>query len=177
MISGLQRRTFNMGYLDQLNSRRKQYSLDQTPQQPGFEEQDMPNAEVKMTPEWDFKSYTPSLSQMGPNGKTSNGIDMAQLGVAGASGAATGAAMGAGTAAAGGAAAGSTAAAAGAGSSLGPWGAAIAIAGSLASQYLGQKAADARAKRDRAVAIEKGYGEDQQQAINQIMANNARALR
>lgn len=63
------------------------------------------------------------------------------------------------------------------GAAGGPWGAGIAAVGSLASQYLAQKAADERAKRDRYAAIQKGYGEDQQQAINQIMANNARALR
>lgn len=67
---------------------------------------------------------------------------------------------------------------AGAGAAVGgPWGAGIAAVGSLASQYLAQKAADERAKRERYAAIQKGYGEDQQQAINQIMSNNARALR
>ncbi len=67
--------------------------------------------------------------------------------------------------------------AAAAGSAGGPYGAAIAAAGSLLSQYLGQQAMSVRAKREKAAAIAKGHGEDQQQAISQIMANNARALR
>ena len=72
---------------------------------------------------------------------------------------------------------GQTAGAAGAGASVGgPWGAAIAAAGSLASQYLAQSAADERAKRERQQQIIKGHSDDEQQIINSIMQNNARAL-
>jgi hypothetical protein len=70
------------------------------------------------------------------------------------------------------AAAGATGAAAG-----GPVGAGIMVGGSLLSGYLSQKAGDERARREREAAIAKGHGDDQQQAINQIMQNNARALR
>ena len=50
----------------------------------------------------------------------------------------------------------------------GPAGAAITVGGQLASQYLAQKAADERAKRERAAQIEQNYGQDQQRALGQI---------
>ena len=50
----------------------------------------------------------------------------------------------------------------------GPVGAGIMVGGQLASQYLAQKAADERAKRERAAQIEQNYGQDQQRALGQI---------
>lgn len=97
-----------------------------------------------------FTSYTPSVSTGADTlkGYDSGGIDLGQAGVAGGAGGALG----------------------------GPAGAAIAIGGSLASQYLAQQSADRRAKRERAQAIIKGQTDDEQQIISQIMQNNARAL-
>lgn len=98
-----------------------------------------------------FTSYKPSVSSGADNLKSydsGGGVDLGQTAVAGG----TGAAMG------------------------GPVGAGVAIAGSLASQYLAQKAADERAKREREQQIIKGHADDEQQIISQLMQNNARAL-
>ena len=50
----------------------------------------------------------------------------------------------------------------------GPAAAGIMVGGQLASQYLAQKAADERARRERAAQIEQNYGQDQQRALGQI---------
>lgn len=81
--------------------------------------------------------------------KQSQGVDAGQVAGAGLSGAAVG----------------------------GPAGAAIAAGGSLASQYLAQKAADERAKREQIGQVYAKQASDEQNIINNIMANNARALR
>lgn len=81
--------------------------------------------------------------------KQSQGVDAGQVAGAGLSGAAVG----------------------------GPAGAAIAAGGSLASQYLAQKAADERAKREQIGQTYAKQASDEQNIINNIMANNARALR
>lgn len=59
----------------------------------------------------------------------------------------------------------------------GPAVAGITVGGQILSNYLSQKAQDERAKRERAAQIEANYGQDQQNAFNQIMNNYARALR
>lgn len=59
----------------------------------------------------------------------------------------------------------------------GPAAAGITVAGSLLSQYLAQKAADERSKREQLGQVYRKQGDDEQQSISQIMANNARALR
>lgn len=59
----------------------------------------------------------------------------------------------------------------------GPAGAAIAAGGSLASQIIAQRAADARAQRERAANIEQTLGQNQQNAYNSILQSLGRAYR
>jgi hypothetical protein len=56
-------------------------------------------------------------------------------------------------------------------------GAAVAVGGSLLSQYIAQKAADERAKREGIGQAYAKQASDEQNIINSIMATNARALR
>ena len=58
-----------------------------------------------------------------------------------------------------------------------PAGAAIAAGGSLASQIIAQRAADARAQRERAANIEQTLGQNQQSAYNTILQSLGRAYR
>lgn len=59
----------------------------------------------------------------------------------------------------------------------GPMGAAIAAGGSIASQIIAQRAADARAQRERAANIEQTLGQNQQNAYNSILQSLGRAYR
>lgn len=59
----------------------------------------------------------------------------------------------------------------------GPAGAAVAVGGSLLSQYIAQKAADERAKREMTSQAYQKQASDEQNIINSIMGSNARALR
>lgn len=59
----------------------------------------------------------------------------------------------------------------------GPAGAAIAAGGSIASQIIAQRAADERAKRERAANIEQTLGQNQQNAYNSILQSLGRAYR
>jgi len=63
------------------------------------------------------------------------------------------------------------------GSSAGVGGAAIAAGGSIASQIIAQRAADARAQRERAANIEQTLGQNQQNAYNSILQSLGRAYR
>lgn len=70
---------------------------------------------------------------------------------------------------------GTNAAAGGAAGGIG--GAAIAAGGTLLTNYLAQKAADERQRRQNAASIEQTYGQNQTNAYNSILANLGRALR
>lgn len=59
----------------------------------------------------------------------------------------------------------------------GPAGAAVDVGGSLLSQYIAQKAADERAKREMTAQAYQKQASDEQNIINSIMGSNARALR
>lgn len=59
----------------------------------------------------------------------------------------------------------------------GPAGAAMAVGGSFLSNYLAQKAADERAKRDRAAQIEQNYAQNQNQGFDTMMRTAQGALR
>jgi hypothetical protein len=59
----------------------------------------------------------------------------------------------------------------------GPLGAGIAAGGSIASQIIAQRAADARAQRERAANIEQTLGQNQQNAYNSILQSLGRAYR
>ncbi len=63
------------------------------------------------------------------------------------------------------------------GAAGGPAGAAVAAGGSLATQYLAEKAAAERARRDRAAAIEQQYAQNQNQGFQTIMNAIQGALR
>lgn len=74
--------------------------------------------------------------------------------------------------------AGQTATAGMSGAAVGsPMGAAIAAGGSIASQIIAQRAADARAQRERAANIEQTLGQNQQNAYNSILQSLGRAYR
>lgn len=59
----------------------------------------------------------------------------------------------------------------------GPMGAAIGAGGSFFTQYVAQRAADERAKRQAIGAAYQNQASNEQNIINSIMASNARALR
>lgn len=59
----------------------------------------------------------------------------------------------------------------------GPAAAGIAVGGQFLSNYLSQKAADERAKRDRAAQIEQNYTQNQNQGFNTMMEAFRGALR
>ena len=59
----------------------------------------------------------------------------------------------------------------------GPAGAALMAGGSFLSNYLAQKAADERAKRDRAMQIEQQYAQNQNQGFDTMMKAWGGALR
>lgn len=59
----------------------------------------------------------------------------------------------------------------------GPAAAGIMVGGQFLTNYMAQKAADERAKRDRAVQIEQQYGQDQANAFQQLMKTYQGALR
>lgn len=58
-----------------------------------------------------------------------------------------------------------------------PAGAAVAVGASLASQYMAQKAADERAKRQREMEIAQNLGHEEQSALGNMVANIRGALR
>lgn len=58
----------------------------------------------------------------------------------------------------------------------GPMGAAIGAGGSFLTQYIAQRAADERAKRQAIGQAYQNQASNEQNIINTIMANNARAL-
>ncbi len=97
----------------------------------------------------DFKPTTPEAPTLGVSEAPGMAQTAAQTGTA----AATGFAMG------------------------GPAGAAIAAGGTLLTNYLAQKAADERQRRQNAASIEQTYGQNQTNAYNSILANLGRALR
>ena len=98
----------------------------------------------------EFKTYSENNPQaIAPSSGGGGGVDKASVAAAGASGAAV----------------------------AGPWGAAIAAGGAFLSQYLGQKAADERAKRDRSVQIQQQYAQNQNQGLDTMMQAARGALR
>jgi len=58
----------------------------------------------------------------------------------------------------------------------GPMGAAIGAGGSFLTQYIAQRAADERAKRQAIGQAYQNQASNEQNIINTILANNARAL-
>jgi hypothetical protein len=111
------------------------------------EEQNMDNYGSSIEPSESFKASIPQNQVQAPQGGA--GVDPAQVGTSALGGAAVG----------------------------GPAGAAVAAGGSLLSQYIAQKAADERAKREGIGQAYAKQASDEQNIINSIMATNARALR
>lgn len=58
-----------------------------------------------------------------------------------------------------------------------PAGAAVMVGSQFLTQYLAQKAADERAKRDRAVQIAQQHGQDEQKGFDQLINVYRGALR
>lgn len=95
----------------------------------------------EMMPLYSGKGYEPSGSASNMVPQSDGGASVANVGT----GAATGAMMG------------------------GPAGAAIGAGGAFLTSYLAQRAADERARRDRAAQIENQYAQNQNQGFNTMM--------